>query len=61
MKRAWLVVSVFERECSREIVCDEVCELVSVSNSEALLVCVVVGVGDWVGVREVGVFVVEGV
>ena len=56
MKRAWLVVSVFERECSREIVCDEVCELVSVSNSEALLVCVVVGVGDWVGVS-----VVEGV
>ena len=48
---------VFQGNC----VCDEVCELVTDRDSEALLVCVVVGVGDWVGVRVMGVSVVEGV
>ena len=44
---------VFQGNC----VCHEVCELVTDRGSEALLVCVAVGVGDWV----VGVSVVEGV
>ena len=47
---------VFQGNC----VCHEVCEFVTDRDIEAL-VCVAVGVGDWMGVRVVGVSVVEGV